>query len=85
MFHALAPDRPSANRLLAALPRAEYLRLLPHLEQVSLAYRQSLYDANTLIPYVGFIEHGVASVVRVTQDGAVRPLAPLMQHTRQRT
>ena len=64
-----APDRPSANRLLAALPRAEYVRLLPYLEKVSLAYQQRLYDANTPIPYVWFIERGVASVIRDTQDG----------------
>ena len=71
----LAPDHPSANRLLAALPRAEYLRLLPHLEPVSLAERQSLYAAQTSIPYVWFIERGVVSVVRVTQEGALIELA----------
>jgi CRP-like cAMP-binding protein len=68
---ALAPDRPSANRLLAAVPRAEYLRLLPHLETVSLAHRQILYGAHTPIPYVWFIEHGVISLVRSTQEGAL--------------
>jgi CRP-like cAMP-binding protein len=68
---ALSPDRPSANRLLAALPRAEYLRLLPHLQRVSLAQRQSLYAAQTSIPYVWFIERGVVSVVRGTQQGAL--------------
>jgi CRP-like cAMP-binding protein len=67
----LAPDRPSANRLLAALPRAEYLRLLPHLETVSLAQGQRLYDAHTPIPYVWFIERGVASVIRAMQDGTL--------------
>src|ERR671938_1779456 len=74
-FHALSPDRPSANRLLAALPRAEYLRLLPHLEPVSLAYRQSLYAAHTSIPYVWFIERGVVSVFRVTQEGTLIEIA----------
>src|SRR5919197_173548 len=74
-FHALSPDRPSANRLLAALPRAEYLRLLPHLEPVSLAFRQSLYAAHTPIPYVWFIERGVVSVFRITQEGALIELA----------
>src|SRR5919202_5575625 len=70
-FHALSPDRPSANRLLAALPRAEYLRLLPYLEPVSLAQGQSLYAAHTPIPYVWFIERGVVSVFRITQEGAL--------------
>src|ERR671930_2011879 len=74
-FHALSPDRPSANRLLAALPRAEYLRLLPHLEPVSLAFRQSLYAAHTPIPYVWFIERGVVSVFRITQEGALIEIA----------
>jgi CRP-like cAMP-binding protein len=68
---APAPERPSANRLLAALPRAEYLRLLPYLEPVSLAYRQSLYDAHTPIPYVWFIEQGVVSLGRITQEGTL--------------
>src|SRR5918912_991917 len=68
---APAPDRPSANRLLAAVPRAEYLRLLPHLEPVSLPYQQSLYAAHTSIPYVWFIERGVVSVFRGTQQGTL--------------
>ena len=71
---ALTPDPPSANRLLAALPRAEYVRLLPRLEQVSLAQRQRLYAANVPIPYVWFIEHGIASVVRAMRDGALAPI-----------
>ena len=68
---ALAPDRPSANRLLAALPWAEYLRLLPYLEPVPLPFRQRLYDAHKPIPYVWFVEHGVVSLVRVTQEGTL--------------
>jgi CRP-like cAMP-binding protein len=72
---ALSPDRPSANRLLAALPRDEYLRLLPHLQRVSLAQRQSLYAAQTSIPYVWFIERGVVAVVRGTQQGALIEIA----------
>src|SRR5919198_4053075 len=72
---ALAPDRPSTNRLLAALPQAEYLRLLPYLEPVPLPYRQSLYDAHTPIPYVWFVEHGVVSLLRVTQEGTLIEIA----------
>ena len=68
---ALTPDRPSANRLLIALPRAEYQRLLPYLEPVSLAYRESLYAARQPIPYVWFIERGVVSLIRAMQDGTL--------------
>ena len=35
-----------ANRLLGLLPRRDYQRLRPHLQPVSLEYRQSLYQAN---------------------------------------
>jgi CRP-like cAMP-binding protein len=69
--HTLASERPSTNRLLAALPWAEYLRLLPHLQQVPLTYRQSLYAGHTSIPYVWFIERGVVSVFRITQEGTL--------------
>jgi CRP-like cAMP-binding protein len=72
---ALAPDRPSANRLLATLPRAEYLRLLPYLEPVPLPYQQILYDARQPIPYVWFVEHGVVSLVRAMKDGTLLEIA----------
>jgi CRP-like cAMP-binding protein len=72
---ALAPDRASANRLLAALPRAEYLRLLPYLEPVPLPYRQSLYEAHAPIPYVWFLERGVVSLLRVVQEGTLIEIA----------
>ena len=74
-FHALSPDRPSANRLLAALPWAEYLRLLPYLEPVPLPYQQILYDARQPIPYVWFVEHGVVSLVRAMKDGTLLEIA----------
>ena len=73
--NALSSDRPSANRLLAAVPRAEYRRLLPYLEPVSLALRQNLYAAHTPMPYVWFIERGVVSVFRVTQEGTLIEIA----------
>ena len=72
---ALTPDRPSANRLLAALPQAEYLRLQPYLEPVPLPYRQSLYDARQPIPYVWFLERGVVSLLRVVQEGTLIEIA----------
>ncbi len=34
----------AVNRLLAALPDAEYQRLIPHLEHVSLSLKQVLYE-----------------------------------------
>jgi CRP-like cAMP-binding protein len=51
------------NRLLAALPRDEYDRLLTHLQKVSLPLKDILYEANGPIPHVFFPLHGVVSLV----------------------
>ena len=59
----------SRNRLLAYLTRVDYLRLNEHLEEVSLAYRASLYRANVPIDYVYFLEEGVASLVNTMRKG----------------
>src|ERR1700674_4349790 len=51
------------NRLLTALPRAEYRRLRPHLEKVSLPLKDILYEANGPIPHIFFPLNGVVSLV----------------------
>lgn len=57
------------NRLLSALPPKEYERLLPHLETVSLTFKQIIYAANEPIDYVYFPNSGVISLVNVTENG----------------
>lgn len=57
------------NKLLAALPREEYQRLLPYLEPVSLSLRQVLYAPNEPIKYAYFINTGVGSLLNVMEDG----------------
>ena len=54
---------PGQNRLLAALPRNEYYRLLHNLEKVSLPLKDILYEANGRIPHVFFPLNGVVSLV----------------------
>jgi CRP-like cAMP-binding protein len=51
------------NRLLVALPRDEYHRLLPHLEKVPLPLKTILYEANGPIAHVFFPLNGVVSLV----------------------
>ena len=58
-----------ANRLLGLLKPEDYERLRPHLEAVSLDYRQSLYRANKSIDAVYFIESGVGSLVNTMANG----------------
>ncbi len=60
---------PGENRLLAALPRGEYRRLLPRLVKVSLPLREVLYEADGPIPHVYFPLGGVVSLVLLTEGG----------------
>ena len=52
-----------ANRLLAALPTAEYQRLLPELEPVSLAFAQIIYAPGDTIQHVYFPNNSIVSLL----------------------
>jgi CRP-like cAMP-binding protein len=58
--------RPERNRLLAALPRADYARLVPRLEDVRLAHGQALAVCGAPIEHVYFPRGAVAAVVVAT-------------------
>ena len=62
-------SNPADNRLLAALPRAEYERLIPHLEVVHLPRGKILFDVGACIPYAHFPLKGVISLLGMTEDG----------------
>jgi hypothetical protein len=51
---------PTANRLLAALPEAEYQRLAPHLEPFALPLGLALYESGTQLTHAYFQTDGVA-------------------------
>ena len=57
------------NRLLAALPREEYDRLRPSLDEFSLALRDILHEADRPITHVVFPLSGVISLAVVMRDG----------------
>ena len=57
------------NRLLSLLSDHDYERLRPHLSQVALDYKKSLYEASRPIEHVYFPIDGVASLVITTSDG----------------
>lgn len=65
MATAKPPYIPSANRLLAGIPPADYRRLLHNLEAVALPFRQVLYPAGGPIDHVYFPSRGVMSIVAV--------------------
>jgi CRP-like cAMP-binding protein len=59
----------SENRLLAALPKEEYERLVANMESVFLKLKQSLYEPNEVIEYVYFSKNCVGSLLTVMEDG----------------
>jgi CRP-like cAMP-binding protein len=65
----------TGNRLLDGLPREEFAKLLPHLEEVSLPVREGLLAPNKPIELVHFMTKGIASVVAPLEDGAMVELA----------
>jgi CRP-like cAMP-binding protein len=63
MVKDVAPRAPIANRLLAALSRAERQRLLPQLEPVALAFGEVLYEPGDAIRHVYFPEDSLVSLL----------------------
>ena len=62
------PRAPTANRLLAALPRREYQRLLPELEQVTLSFAEVLYEPGARIRHAYFPNDSVVSLLTEVAD-----------------
>jgi CRP-like cAMP-binding protein len=58
------------NRLLAALPDAEYQRLVPHLERVSLPLKQVLHKVGEPIEYVYFPHLAIVSLIATPEKGS---------------
>lgn len=59
------------NRLLAALPVAEYQRLLPNLDQVSHSLKQVLQEVGEPIEYVYFPQNAIVSALSTMADGSM--------------
>jgi len=56
------------NRLLAALPKDEYQRLLPKLEPFSLVFGELIYESGDLIRNVYFPTSGIISLLATVED-----------------
>ena len=57
------------NRLLAALPRKDYQKLLPLLEPVELAFGDVLYESHALIRHVYFPDDCFVSMLTTVEGG----------------
>lgn len=71
MSTSIAPafSVPSNNRILAALPRAEYESLLPYLKEVHLPRGKVLFEEGDLITHAYFPLSGVVSLLCMTEAG----------------
>ena len=58
------------NRLLAALPEADYQRLLPHLELVPMPLGWTVYEEGGVQRHVYFPEDCLVSLLHVMENGA---------------
>jgi CRP-like cAMP-binding protein len=70
-----APASPKQNHLLAALPAADYKRLLPKLEFVPLPLAWAVYESDKAQSYVYFPTTSIVSLLYVMQDGSSAEIA----------
>jgi CRP-like cAMP-binding protein len=66
---------PKQNLLLAALPSADYEKLLPELELVRMELGHSLYESGSHLEHVYFPVEGIVSLLYVTEGGNSAELA----------
>ncbi len=65
------PSSQVVNRLLGTLSDAEYQRLVPHLEHVSLPLKQVLHKAGESIEYVYFPQGTMVSLISTLEEGSM--------------
>ena len=70
-----APQNPNQNHLLAALPKAEFERLAPHLEPVEMLLGDVLYESGGLLQHVYFPTTAIVSLHYVMENGSSSEIA----------
>jgi len=70
-----ASHTPKQNHLLAALPAADYERLLPNLELVRLELGSALYESGSRQEHVYFPTASIVSLLYVMENGASAEIA----------
>jgi CRP-like cAMP-binding protein len=69
------PHSPKQNHLLDALPQADFERVAPHLELVSLQLGEALYESGGRLQHVYFPTTSIVSLLYVMEDGASAEIA----------
>src|SRR5436190_14912596 len=70
-----ASATPTPNHLLAALPAADYERLVPDLAHVPLALGMAVYESDAKLDYVYFPTDCIVSLLYVMKSGASAEIA----------
>jgi len=70
MSVAAKPQAPNQNRLLAALPKSEYERLLPSLQPVSFSLGEVVYEFGGHLDYVYFPTTSIVSLLYTMENGS---------------
>jgi CRP-like cAMP-binding protein len=71
------PSPPKMNKILAAISEADYQEFSFHLESVSLAQGEVVYEAESKINYVYFPETAVFSMLSTMEDGRTVEVGPV--------
>lgn len=61
---------PTKNRLLAALPREEYERVLPHLEHVPFKLGEVVYESGVRMEHIYFPTTAIISLLYLMENGS---------------
>lgn len=72
---AEAPPEPKANRILGALPEADYARLLPDLEYIALPLGMTMSESGDHVNFLHFPTSGIISLIYDLQDGSSSEIA----------
>jgi len=71
MSKSVEPSLRAENRLLAALPREEYQRLVPDLQPVTFSLGEVVYESGGHLDYIYFPTTSVVSLLYMMEDGSV--------------
>src|ERR1035437_2701703 len=71
----LSPHTPKQNHVIAALPEADYARLLPDLELIPMPLGWAVYEAGGRLSYLYFPTTSIVSLLYVMENGASAEIA----------
>lgn len=72
--HPVAPD-PKLNQILAALPAADYARILPELQLVPMPRGWTMSESGDHVNFLHFPTSGIVSLIYALEDGSSSEIA----------